>query len=239
MAPVHSYSNWNKRRSDDVEQVEPYQKFFFICEGVNTETWYFKRLVDLQKQLGFHSRIDIRLLEKTDRDRDISYPKRLISFADDQKKDPEIEFDKEHDRMIIVFDADIFESKVKNYTEILETAKENGDILAITNPSFELFLLLHYDGSYESSILPHIDEILRNEKEGNQTYIYKLLLEKSGMNSKKNSRIGELAQYIDIAIKQEKNLNQDITRCSGQVTCNIGKVIDDIRNISITQNAVQ
>ena len=79
MAPVRNYSSWNSRKEDTVEQIEPYQKFFFICEGANTETWYFRKLIDLKKSLGIHPLIDLCLLEKTDEDRNLSYP-----FADSQ-----------------------------------------------------------------------------------------------------------------------------------------------------------
>lgn len=233
MAPVRNYSNWNKRDADNIEQLEPYKKFFFICEGANTETWYFQKLVDLRKQLGIHPLIDICFLEKTEEDRDITYPIKLLEFADQQKKNEEIGFDMEHDKMIVVFDADIFETKVENYDEILRIALENGDILAVSNPAFELFLLLHFPESYSEIISPNQTEILKNEKEGNQTFIYKLLLEKCGMNCKKNSKIGELAQQIDIAIEQEKFLNQDITAVRGNLTCNIGKIIADIRNSTV------
>ena len=147
MAPVRNYSNWNKRDADNIEQLEPYKKFFFICEGANTETWYFQKLVDLRKQLGIHPLIDICFLEKTEEDRDITYPIKLLEFADQQKKNKEIGFDMEHDKMIVVFDADIFETKVENYDEILRIALENGDILAVSNPAFELFLLLHFPES--------------------------------------------------------------------------------------------
>lgn len=233
MAPVRNYSNWNKRDADNIEQLEPYKKFFFICEGANTETWYFQKLVDLRKQLGIHPLIDICFLEKTEEDRDITYPIKLLEFADQQKKNEEIGFDMEHDKMIVVFDADIFETKVENYDEILRIALENGDILAVSNPAFELFLLLHFPESYSEIISPNQTEILKNEKDGNQTFIYKLLLEKCGMNCKKNSKIGELAQQIDIAIEQEKFLNQDITAVRGNLTCNIGKIIADIRNSTV------
>lgn len=216
-----------------MEQVEPYQKFFFICEGANTETWYFKKLIDFKKELGIHPMIDVCLLEKTGEDRNLSYPLKLLKFADQQKLNPELGFDQEHDKMIVVFDADIFETKVDNYTEILRIADENGDIIAVTNPSFELFLLLHYRGSYESDILPNQKEILKNEKEGNLTFIYRLLLARSGINCKKNPQIGELAQFLDIAVDQEKNLNRDAASCSGQITCNIGKIIDGIRHKSV------
>jgi len=234
MAPVRSYSNWNKRAVDEKNQIEPYQKFFFICEGANTETWYFQNLIDLRKQLGIHPLIDICLLEKTEQDKDISYPLKLIQFADSQKSNEEIGFDTEHDKMIIVFDADIFEEKVSNYSEILKIAEDNGDILAVTNPAFELFLLLHYEGAYEENILPNRDEILKNEKEGNQTYIYRLLRERTGINSKKNSLIGKLAERVEVAIRQEKNLNQDAIDCQGKLTSNIGRVIDEIRKSTVT-----
>lgn len=59
--PVHTYTNWNKRSSDLEEQIEPLRKYYFICEGANTETFYFKKLIDLRKNLGIHPLIDIRL----------------------------------------------------------------------------------------------------------------------------------------------------------------------------------
>ena len=30
--------------------------------------------------------------------------------------------------------------------------------------------------------------------------------------------------------EQEKKINEDIHQCKGQITCNIGRIIDDIRN---------
>ncbi len=229
MAPVRSYTNWNSRTSDNKKQIEPYRKYFFICEGANTETWYFKKLIDLRKTLNIHPLIDIRLLEKTEGDRDISYPKKLIAFAEKQKENREIAFDKERDKMVIVFDADIFEDKVQDYDELVSIG-EKENILAVTNPAFELFLLLHFENSYEQDIVPNAKRIIKNEKEGNQTFVYQLLLQKTGMNSKKNSKIGELAANVDTAILQEKKMNQDIHNCKGKITCNIGAVIESIRN---------
>ena len=99
MAPVRSYTNWNSRTTDEEEQIEPYRKYFFICEGANTEN---------------------------------------------QKENPEIAFDKERDKMIVVFDGDIFEEKVLDYDELVVEGEKN-NILAVSNPAFELFLLLHYE----------------------------------------------------------------------------------------------
>lgn len=228
MAPIRTYTDWNKRPSDHEETIEPYRKYFFICEGANTETFYFQKLIDLRKTLGIHPLIDIRFIEKTEGDRDISYPRKLIEFADAQKTLPELSFDPERDKMIVVFDTDIFNAKVTDYDAVVALGEQK-NILAVTNPAFELFLLLHFEGSYETDILPNAEAILKNEKEGNQRYIYTLLHSRTHMNSKKNKKIGDLAKKVDIAIEQEKKLNQDVHNAIGRITCNIGSIIQAIR----------
>ena len=81
----------------------------------------------------------------------------------------------------------------------------------------------------EEQIEPNAEQIIQNEKDGHQTFIYKLLLARTGINPKKNSAIGELAKNIEIAIEQEKKINEDIHQCKGQITCNIGRIINEIR----------
>ena len=231
MAPIRNYSGWNQRATDRQDPIEPYQKFFFICEGANTEVFYFKELINLRKELSIHPLIDICLLEKTEEDRNLSNPKRLIEFAETQKSSPELSFDPEHDRMIVVIDADIYERDPTAYPEILEMVEKYCDILAVTNPAFELFLLLHYEGSYETDILPNAAQILENRKVNSRRFISQLFSQKSGMNSKTNPAVGKLAANIDIAILQEQNLNQDASNSIGKLTSNIGKIISDIRSI--------
>ena len=63
----------------------------------------------------------------------------MIEFAEDQKENPEISFDKERDKMIVVFDGDFFEEKVLDYDELIAEG-EKSNILAVSNPAFELFL---------------------------------------------------------------------------------------------------
>ena len=94
----------------------------------------------------------------------------------------------------------------------------------MTNPSFELFLLLHYEGVYEELILPNTELILANQKVGKRRYIATLFTDKSGMNPKENSSVGNLAAYIDIAVTQEEKLNQDIDNAIGNLTSNMGKL---------------
>ena len=236
MPPIRTYTDWNKRPSDHEDQVEPFRKYVFICEGANTEVWYFRKLIDLRKRLGIHPLIDIRLWEKTEGDQDITYPRKLIEFAEARKADAELAFDRNHDRMIIVFDADIFSVKVTGYEDVVSLGEQYGDLLGITNPNFELYLLLHFPGAYEEDILPNAERLLRNEKVGNMRLSYSLLLARTGINSKTNEAIGDLAEKVETAIEQEKHLNQDVHDCLGQLTSNIGSLIEMIRadNPSVT-----
>ena len=161
--PVHTYTNWNKRQSDTEKQLKPYRKYFFICEGANTETFYFQKLIDLRKELGIHPLIDICLWQKTGEDKDISYAKKLVEFAMKQKDEEKNGFDKNIDKVVVVFDADVFEEKVQGYDELIEQIEES-DIAAITNPAFELFLLLHIKDSYENNIKGHEAEFLQKTR---------------------------------------------------------------------------
>lgn len=227
--PVHTYTNWNRRPSDQVEQIEPFRKYVFICEGVNTETFYFRKLIDLRKQLGIHPLIDIRLWEKTDEDKDLSFAKNLVAFAEKQKQNPDNDFDYERDKMVIVFDGDIFEEKVQGYDELISQI-EKKDIAGVTNPGFELFLLLHIEGSYKQWIEGHEADFLSMDEDGKYSYAYNVLRKLTGMNAKKNPEIGNLANNVLIAISQEKQVNQDIHELKGKVSSNIGKIIEAIIN---------
>lgn len=227
--PVHTYTNWNSRPSDNEEQIEPFRKYFFICEGANTETFYFKRLIDLRKELGIHPLIDIRLWEKTDEDKNLSFAKSLVVFAEKQKSIPDNDFDSERDKMVIVFDGDIFEEKVQGYDELIAHI-EKTDIAAVSNPGFELFLILHIDGGYEQRIKGYEQEYLTMDENGSYSYAYNVLLELTGMNAKKNWKIGNLADNVLTAIEQEKKINQDIHEIKGKVSSNIGKIIEMIIN---------
>lgn len=231
MAPIRSYTNWNVRSTNSTDQIEPYRHYYFICEGKNTEQWYFEKLIDIRKELFIHSDIKLIYLEKTEKDENLSNPTQLIDFADQQKTNGAISFDPNFDKMVVVFDADVFENIYSNYDEVISKGQER-NLLGITNPSFELFLLLHYPNSVEELILPNQDNIIANNWVGHgksrRRYIEDVFRKKSGMRPKSNSAIGELAHQVLIAIEQEKKLNSDISNCKGTITSNIGHIIQSI-----------
>ena len=91
-------------------------------------------------------------MEKTGEHKNLSYAKSLVKFAKDKRNElieKEI-FNAETDVIIVIFDLDIFNAKVKDIDEIF---KEEDDhlIFGFTNPEFGLFLLLHIKDSYNLS----------------------------------------------------------------------------------------
>lgn len=234
--PIHVYSNWNKRATDQEEKIEPYRHYYFICEGEKTEPYYIKSLINNRKKLGIHPLIDIRLMEKTGKHTHLSAPSKLVDFAIKQKEKLD-NYDKKLDRVIIVFDADVFETMYKNYDEIVEKVEQESDnILGVTNPGFELFLLLHLDDAYEKYIKGHEKEFMTPTKGNSYGYAYELVKEELGIDPKKNPKIGDLANDILKAIEEEKNINQDTHNVKGKITSNIGQIIAEIINEKVISN---
>ena len=220
---LREFSNWNVR--DDKEEVEPLKKYIFLCEGSVTEVAYFKHLMKIRRKLGIHPFIDISILERTEGDVSISAPKRLVQFGRDC-------FDGERDTIVVVFDADVFERGQPHYFDILENARQENFAVGVTNPCFELFLLLHYENGFSEYIEPNALELLSPKGLKNKL-AYTILKERAGVDSKSNKSIGKLAEFVTIAIEEERFLNRDINDCKGKITSNIGQIIDGILHDSV------
>ena len=199
---LREFSNWNVR--DDKEEVEPLKKYIFLCEGSVTEVAYFKHLMKIRRKLGIHPFIDISILERTEGDVSISAPKRLVQFGRGQP----------------------------HYSDILENARQEKFVVGVTNPCFELFLLLHYENGFSEYIEPNASEFLSPKGLKNKL-AYTILKERAGVDSKSNTAIGKLAEFVTIAIEEERFLNQDINDCKGKITSNIGQIIDGILHDSV------
>ena len=238
MPPIREYGGWNKRETDALDQEEPRRKYVFICEGSKTEVHYFRALVDRRNELGIHPLVGLCLWEKTEADEGLSNPQALVRFAQREKESNTLLFDSRHDRMIIVFDLDVYsrvgvgrgggEGKAAEFDKVKESADAN-DILAVTNPSFELFLLLHADGAYDEFVRPNAKEILENRKCGKQRFVQRLFTSAYKMNPKRNPGVGMLAKEVDTAIREERHLNQSLDGALDELTCNIGRIIENVR----------
>lgn len=126
------------------------------------------------------------------------------------------------------FDADVYKGDSERYASDLGMFSGVAEV-AVTNPSFELYLLLHLDDALEKYVLPNEEEILGNGYVGGKRrYVEKLASDVLGFNVKHNEKVGELARRFGVAVMNERALNQDPSQSIGRLTSNVGARIIEV-----------
>lgn len=116
--------------------LEPQPRILIICEGIVTEPEYF----DAFRREEHNSLVIVEIDDKG------GVPKTLVERAAARKKEAENEADRmgdsnlKYDEVWCVYDVD----EHPNLPDAWQQARDNGICLAISNPCFELWLLLHY-----------------------------------------------------------------------------------------------
>jgi len=230
--------------NDEIIEMEDTKKYYFVFEGSNTESDYFKGIQKYSKELEISNLIEIIPLEKDESICTHSDPKRLLHFARSTKEDliKTEEFDENIDKFVIVFDRDSFkpvDKKRQEYLEFINEAEKDA-ILAVTSPCFEIWLLLHFDiitidGSEQetlSSLKINYEKYRQNQKVSNKhTFTSKAFSETAGTNPKSNLNFDNLLDKIQNAIEKEKSeiLEKDIIKMVDNLGSNIGLLIEQLR----------
>lgn len=226
MPPLNSLETWSVRSSRG--NRKPKSKCFFIGEGPNTEYWYLKSLAVRLAKMNAPELIELRPVERTGNERNQSAPKKLLEQAQLIRDDAETYgFDPNADRIVVFFDADVYKGDSGLYMSDLDMFSGVAEV-AVTNPSFELYLLLHLDDALEKYVLPNEEEILGNGYVGRRWYVEKLASDVLGFNVKRNEKVGELARRFGVAAMNERTLNQDPSQSIGRLTSNVGARIMEV-----------
>lgn len=227
MPPLNSLETWSVRSARG--DRKPKSKCFFIGEGPNTEYWYLKSLAVRLAKMNAPELIELRPVKRTGNERNQSAPKKLLEHARLIRGNAEtFGFDPETDRIVVFFDVDVYKGDSERYASDLDMFSEVAEV-AVTNPSFELYLLLHLNEALEKHILPNEEEILGNGYVGGKRrYVEKLASDALGFNVKRNERVGELVHRFGVAVINERALNQDPSQSIGRLTSNVGARIMEI-----------
>lgn len=218
-----------------LEQIErePNKKIFIVCEGDRTEVKYFEGIRDNAKELGISDLLEVIVMNKDSESKGTSNPYSLIELANKTKEQFSCDgeyvnigiYDEKRDKFLIVIDRD--KGSFLNYREFIDSFKDEF-ILGVTNPCFELWLLLHKEDSVKSIIYPRREEILENSKVSNShTFTSKLVSKEFHMNSKTGMKFSKFKGKVFYAIEQEKDLQQDLYKLENEIGSNIGKIIGD------------
>lgn len=201
MAPLNSLSTWSVRSAGGNRR--PKSKCFFIGEGPNTEFWYLSGLVERLARMDVPELIELRAVERTG--------------------------DEKGHSVVVFFDADIYKGDEERYLRELKAFDGVADV-AVTYPSFELFLLLHLDDAVAGVIGPNEDAIVANGYVNRRRFVEVLASEKLGMNVKRNKSVGGLSERFGVAASAEPQFNRDPAKALGRLTSNVAaRVLEVVR----------
>jgi len=207
------------------EELNPKKIIIISCEGSNTEPEYFKAIKEkLSKYIS--ALIKIEVIPKS---AGASEPKDIVCNLDEflhTEYDYKYEYD---DELWVVWDREKVQARKKHILEILPECKRKNYNIAMTNPLFEFWLLLHVDdiSNYDKEIL-FVNDWDTPSK--NRRYIDKVLsniLDK-GYNKKNFNRDIVTKSNIDKALVQEKIFETEIEKIIDTLGSNIGDIVRNI-----------
>lgn len=207
------------------ETVEPKKAMILSCEGNNTEPEYFEALKEELKE-HIPVLLEIEIVPKNGSG---SQPKFIVENMDRYIEQYDLKED--YDEMWIVIDRESDEPHRKGLIEeIIPQCNEKKYQIAITNPLFEFWLLLHVDDISNHNKQNLFENKWETEAK-NRRYIDKQLSEiLSGFNKKAGKFPKKMITIENVkrAIAQEKQFKNNIEDILDDLGSNIGSLIQKI-----------
>jgi hypothetical protein len=164
-------------------------------EGRKTEKKYFE---DFAFQ-SHNSQIKVHVLENPD---DRSSPEHVLEVIEGFKDEYALE---EDDLLWLVIDVDRWPTQ--DLSTIAQECNQKGYFLAISNPAFEIWLLLHLKNINDYSA-DQKEELLLNWKEDtNRTRLEREIIKLLGSYNKSNVDTGSFLPFINLAIARARELD--------------------------------
>lgn len=221
-----------------LKKIDYIPTVYFLFEGANSEPYLLGKLLDCIKDF-LYGKVNVVLIRKTKEDTGCTTPEKLVKLAKEKILTKE-KFAHGYDKVIIVFDLDIYNNDQEKINHLMQI-KSKDMVYMYTNPAFELFIFLLSKDSLNEVLLPHKEEILRNEfkticgKKSHKRYIYWLASSYLHINTKKktylnNMNYKNIIQKMENAFVQEKSINRSLFNAANNLTSNVAYVIEKLIN---------
>ena len=196
---------------------------FIIPEGEVTEIKYFEGIHSCSEYLNINKLIKISLIENEENEKGQSHIKRKISNFEKSVTEGKIAYNKDIDQVVFVIDRDPHNFNAQQYDEALKYCNNKGYTLCVSNPAFELFLLMHDDRIFTLSQ----EDLLKNRKLTSKRYLEKKVCEFFGHN-KLHLDFSKYKDKVKSAIKNEKRFCEDINKLKDSLGSNIGLFLESL-----------
>ncbi|HDZ46554.1 hypothetical protein LCGC14_0317340 [marine sediment metagenome] len=208
---------------------EPKKVVIISCEGCNTEPEYFSSIVDKLSE-NVKNLVEIEIVEKLDNSSDPNNVLRNLENHIEEKFD----FKNGTDILWLVIDRESVDSRKKAIEDILPVCHTKGYSIALSNPLFEFWLLLHVCdiSKYKKEDL-HNNEWVTEAR--NRRFIDKQLSEilDNGFNKKSGRFNQEIISVENIkrAIAQEQQFCSTLPNLLDELGTNVSILINDILDL--------
>lgn len=165
-------------------------------EGTHTEKKYFEDMAS--PEYFANPRVHVAIL---DRLTTASSPEIVIKTLDEFKKEYRLN---QYDELWMVIDVDRWGEKKLSF--IATQCYQKSYSLAVSNPCFELWLLLHIK-SLDDYAQAELAELAENKKEGERTRLERELAKLLGSFSKNKLDTAQFFPYVKIAINRARKLD--------------------------------
>jgi hypothetical protein len=165
------------------------------AEGQRTEKIYFLDLIS--PSYRYNPKVHVEIL---DRLTSASSPDHIIKLLDAFRNKYRLN---KYDELWLVIDKDRWKEKV---ALIAKECQQKNYLLAVSNPCFEIWLLLHVKSldEYSSQTL---QEFLENKKSGSRTRLENELMSLLGSYNKNNLNTAKFLPTVDLAIERARSLD--------------------------------
>lgn len=229
-------------------------RFYIVAEGPSEES-YFTGIKNNKGKWGIQNDIHLEVVPKAEGEENFSHPYQLVAAAlecmgriDSQgnerprgewEKYCKWDYDTEYDRVCVIFDRDYKHLEGK-LDEIYEKCHKHHIFIGISNPNFELWLLMHFPGigQYDSSMLLRNPKNLRYElfkdASKDKKYLEILVARQSGGYTKGSKlKFERFSDGVLLAIEQEKQFEEDEGLLRDNLGSNLGVLLTHMQNPQI------
>lgn len=238
--------------TDEAGTVPPKVCFCCISEGPTEESYFFG-VRNNKAKLRIKNVVHIEVVEKEKWQETFSHPLQLVKAAlvcmgriDENKQEISADqwkeyckwenFHPEVDPVCVVFDRDCRDLDEKK-EEIFRLCDKHGIKVVLSNPNFELWLLMHFPdiGRYPREKLLNNEKNLRGKLfEGaskNKKYLEILVAQiANGYSKGEKLKFEKFCDRVDLAIEQAKGYCEESKRLMFELGTSMGRLIEKMRS---------
>lgn len=235
------------------ESEKEERKIFYYCvsEGP-TEESYFYGIKNNKRELKIKSEVHVEVIEKQEGQETFSNPMQLVNAclfqlgridADGNEISQDRwnenckwkDYDSQIDKVCVIFDKD-YRNFEKISDKVFELCNIHGITIVLSNPNFELWLLMHFPNikQYSPEKLLENRKNLRGQvcKDASIKKKYlEILVAKNAQGYSKGSKIKfeRFLPLVDNAIGQAKLFCEDSNQLIDKLGTSVGKLLEEMR----------